>query len=360
MLRIAVIGGGPAGLTAAIEGAKKGFEIDLFEQYQIGDQIRCAEGFFDTLNVLEEPIAGVRFKTEALDFKVKDTYSFPTKNDVNLWMIDRKEWQIALGEEARKLGVTIHENSSISKAKFHELTMEYDWVIDGSGGPSVTSKANGWQSFYLETSGMTVQYTMLGDFSRFHNKIFAALLNDYAGYYWIFPKSDDEANVGLIVFEDTRVNLWHVLEGVIKIEKLDVGYERTRKLGGICPVVMPEELVHGNVLLTGDAAGLVSALHGGGIDNACISAKIAIDCIANGTVDQYDTRVRETLGTKLEGERQFANVAYTVNPTVLEAVFKLMERLGKSIGEYGFLTGRAAKFLSMPVIKTLLHSVSKK
>ena len=147
---------------------------------------------------------------------------------------------------------------------------------------------------------------------------------------------------------------------VIKIEKLDVGYERTRKLGGICPVVMPEELVHGNVLLTGDAAGLVSALHGGGIDNACISAQIAIDCIANGTVDQYDKRVRETLGTKLEGERQFANVAYTVNPTVLEAVFKLMERAGKSIGEYGFLTGRAAKFLGMPVIKTVLHSVSKK
>lgn len=360
MTKIAVIGGGPAGLTAAIEGAKKGFEVDLFEQYKIGDHIRCAEGFFDTLNVLGEPKAGVRFKTEALDFKVKNTHSFATKDEVNLWMIDRKEWQIALGEEAKALGAVIHEESPVSRSKFQELTEQYDWIIDASGGPSVTSKALGWQSFYKETSGLTVQYTMLGDFSKYRGKIFAAILDGYPGYYWVFPKADNEANVGLIVFEETDVNLWHVLEDVIQIEQLDTGYERTRKLGGICPVVMPEQLVHGKSLLTGDAAGLVSALHGGGIDNACISARIAIDCIANGEVDQYDARVRETLGTKLEGEKQFADVAYTVNPTVLEAVFKVMTRSGKSIGDYGFLTGRAAKFLSMPVIRTVLHSLSKK
>lgn len=360
MTKIAVIGGGPAGLTAAIEGAKNGFEVDLFEQYQIGDHIRCAEGFFDTLNVLGEPKAGVRFKTEALDFKVKDKYSFETKDDVHLWMIDRKEWQIALGEEARELGVTIHERSQVSRGKFQELAQTCDWIIDASGGPSVTSKAHGWQSFYKETSGLTVQYTMLGDFSAYRDKIYAAILESHPGYYWIFPKSDGEANVGVIVFDETDENLWHVLEEVIKDERLDAGYERTRKLGGICPVVMPEQLVHGNSLLTGDAAGLVSALHGGGIDNACISARIAIDCIANGEVDQYDVRVRETLGTKLAGEKQFADVAYTVNPAVLEAVFKVMGRSGKSLGDYGFLTGRATRFLSMPVIRTLLHSLSRK
>lgn len=43
MQSIAIIGGGPAGLTAAIEGAKSGFDVTLYEKYKIGDNIRCAE-----------------------------------------------------------------------------------------------------------------------------------------------------------------------------------------------------------------------------------------------------------------------------------------------------------------------------
>ena len=76
MQKIAIIGGGPAGLTAAIDGAKNGLNIDLYDQYNIGDHIRCAEGFFDTLNMLGEPKAGVRFKVEEMDFKAKKPIHF--------------------------------------------------------------------------------------------------------------------------------------------------------------------------------------------------------------------------------------------------------------------------------------------
>ena len=170
MQKIAIIGGGPAGLTAAIEGAKNGLQVELFDQYAIGDNIRCAEGFFDTLNMLGQPKDGVRFKVEALDFKVKNEYSFETKNEVKLWMIDRQEWQIGLAKEARELGVTIHEHSPVSKDKFKELAGSFDWIVDSSGAPSVTSKAFGWQSFYKDTSCLTVQYTMHGDFKKYNNK----------------------------------------------------------------------------------------------------------------------------------------------------------------------------------------------
>ncbi len=359
MKRIAIIGGGPAGLTAAIEGAKLGLEVELFDQYKIGDHIRCAEGFFDTLDLLGEPKDGLRFKVDALDFKVKTTYSFPTGEDIKLWMIDRQEWQIGLAKEARELGVQIHENSPISKDKFKELSANYDYIIDSSGAPSVTSKAHGWQSFYKETSGLTAQYTMLGDFTKYKDKIFAAILDRHKGYYWVFPKGDREANVGLIIFDDTTDNLWNVLEEIIEREKL-TSYERTRKLGGICPVIMPENLVHGNSLLTGDAAGLVSALHGGGIDNACISGKIAAECIANNEVDQYDSKVRKVLANKLNGEKHFANVAYGMNQTILEGIFKMLHRSDKSIGEYGFLTGQAENFLKLKAIRSVIPVLLKK
>lgn len=359
MQKIAVIGGGPAGLTAAIDGAKNGLQVDLFDQYEIGDNIRCAEGFFDTLNMLGKPEDGVRFKVDAIDFRVKNNYSFAADDKVNLWMIDRSEWQIGLAKKARELGVHIYENSPINKEKMKQLQADYDWVIDASGAPSVTSKAYGWQSFYKDTSGLTVQYTMHGDFSKYEGKIYAAILDKYAGYYWIFPKGLDEANVGLIVFNDTKDNLWHELERVIEKEGL-TSYVRTRKLGGICPVVIPEQLVYDNAILTGDAAGLVSALHGGGIDNACISAKLAIECIVNNEVDTYSNKIHEQLGRKLQGEQQFADVAYQISPTLLDTIFKLLIRSDKTLGDYGFLTGDAAGFLKLKAIRGFIPPFLKK
>lgn len=164
MRKIAIIGGGPAGLTAAIEGAKKGFHIDLFDQYKIGDNIRCAEGFFDTLNILGKPNHGVRFKVEELELEIKNNFVFPLDDKVNIWMIDRSEWQKGLAEEAKSLGVNIYEESIISKDKFNQLKSGYDWVIDSSGAPSITSKVYGFSKFYKETSGITAQYTLHGDF----------------------------------------------------------------------------------------------------------------------------------------------------------------------------------------------------
>ncbi|MER1998856.1 MAG: NAD(P)/FAD-dependent oxidoreductase [Lysinibacillus sp.] len=359
MQKIAIIGGGPAGLTAAIEGAKQGLDVDLFDQYAIGDNIRCAEGFFDTMNMLGKPDDGIRFKVDTIDFKVKNNYSFQADDKVNLWMIDRSEWQIGLAQQARDLGVRIHEHSSVSKERLKELQQSHDWVIDGSGAPSVTSKAYGWQSFYKETSGLTVQFTMHGDFSKYEDKIYAAILDKYAGYYWIFPKGVNEANVGLIVFNDTKDNLWHELERIIELEGL-TSYVRTRKLGGICPVVIPNQLVYDNALLTGDAAGLVSALHGGGIDNACVSAKIAIECIVNGEVEQYGQKIHALLGKKLDGEQKFADIAYQISPLVLDTIFKFLVRSEKTLGEYGFLTGDADGFLKLRAIKNFIPPFLKK
>ncbi len=359
MQKIAIIGGGPAGLTAAIEGAKNGLSIDLFDQYNIGDHIRCAEGFFDTLNMLGEPKAGVRFKVEEMDFKVKNSYGFPSDDKINLWMIDRSEWQIALAEEARGLGANIYENTPISKVKFKELVEKYDWVIDSSGAPSVTSKVYGFNQFYKETSGLTVQYTLLGDFSKYNGKIFAALIEDYSGYYWIFPKSENEANVGLIFFKDYDLNLWEELDKVIEKEGL-ASYTKTRKLGGICPVVQPDQLVYENVLLTGDAAGLVSALHGGGIDNACISGKIAIECIVNDEVNQYQHKINDVLGKKLDGETRLANLAYKLNPSILDKLVKVVSRSNKTLGEYAFLNGNGDALGKLGLLKGIIPPLVKK
>lgn len=359
MQKIAIIGGGPAGLTAAIEGAESGLDVDLYNQDHIGDNIRCAEGFFDTLNMVGEPKNGVRFKVKDLEFEVKNNYVFPTDGKVNLWMIDRREWQIGLAEEAREKGAEIIENTPISKEKFQKLVQEYDWVIDSSGAPSVTSKVYGFTPFYKEKAGRTVEYVLEGDFSMYDGKIYAALNDQGSGYYWVFPKSEREANVGIIFFKKTDLNLWDELDKIV--ERLGLSsYEKTRKIGGICPVVQPEKLVYGNVLLTGDAAGLASAFHAGGMDNACISGKTAIQCITNDSIDQYQNEINQIVVKKLAGEKRLAKLVYNLTPSILDRLVKTIHDSDKSLGEYGFLNGNADALEKTGVLKGIIPSFIKK
>jgi len=107
MKQIVVIGGGPAGLSAALEGVKNGFEVILYEKNKVGEHIRCAEGFFDTLNMLGEPKHGVKYKVKEILVQLKSCYPFVCDKNLNIWMMDKGEWLKGLADEARGLGVNI-------------------------------------------------------------------------------------------------------------------------------------------------------------------------------------------------------------------------------------------------------------
>src|SRR5690554_6523310 len=106
--KICIIGGGPAGLYCAIEGAKKGLNVTLYDKGRIGEDIRCAEGFIDIQGLIGKPEHGVKNKINELIIQGEKTFYVDTRN-VNLWMIDRKEWQVSLCKKAKKLGVEIKE-----------------------------------------------------------------------------------------------------------------------------------------------------------------------------------------------------------------------------------------------------------
>lgn len=70
--------------------------------------------------------------------------------------------------------------------------------------------------------------------------------------------------------------------------------------GGIATGRMPARLVYDNILLAGDAAGLTSALHGGGIDLACLSGVLAVSAVSDGQsgVDGYAGKLKDYLGER--------------------------------------------------------------
>jgi digeranylgeranylglycerophospholipid reductase len=354
MAKVLVIGGGPGGLFAAAGAAEKGNDATLMEKGKIGENIRCAEGFFDVLKLLGKPCAGVRFKVEALIFEACSIYTFDARS-LNLWMIDRSTWQKELARIAIQKGVRIIENSPVLPEDLKNLKSKFDFVIDASGAPSVTSRLMGFSGFYRQNAGKTVQYLIEGDFSHMKNSIKAGFLPDFWGYYWIFPKGLDEsgrqtANVGIGDFNpNSRAELRKMLDDVLKKERLDnENYIIRKVLGGICPTRMPEKLVYDNILLVGDAAGLTSPLHGGGIDMAVLSGMAAARAISEDP-SIYETHLKKLLCRRLGFENMMAGAW---RRRTLEQVDKILSyahvlRLYRILSHPRLINPMTVKFLEL-------------
>lgn len=254
-------------------------------------------------------------------------------------MLDRSEWQKGLADEARALGVDIRENAPINREDFRKITDQYTWIIDSTGVPSITSLAKGFHRYSAGTAAIAAQYRLEGDFKDLFGKLKLGVENHYIGYYWIFPKSRSEANVGIISLHKYNFNLWAELDRILEKKGMSA-YKKVKKMGGLCPIAKLDRLTYDNVLLTGDAAGLVSPLHGGGIDTACVSAKIAIQSILNKRIGSYESELNKLLANKLKGETELLEQWKVLNYTDREALIKIICDAKISLGALGLLNGK--------------------
>lgn len=329
---LAIIGGGPAGLSAAVKARELNLDVELFEKDTVGNSIRCAEGFYDGLRLLEKPEKGVRFKVKEMIVQAANVHYIDV-NHFNLWMIDRKEWQEHLKNKAVELGVNVNEKHHIKPSTIPELIKKYTWIIDASGVVSVSSLYYRLSPYYKKNCAVTVQYVLEGDFSYLGDRVKLGLKPNFFGYYWIFPKGTDSlgtqtANVGIGFFPEKtkssanlKTNIWDSLNLIIKDEGLE-NYRIIRKYGGLCPIRMYPKLKYDTLLLAGDAAGLTSPLHGGGLDLAVISGRLAVQTIAENQTDYYEEILHKTINPKLEVEQQICEIWQNCNFNELDHLIK--------------------------------------
>ena len=332
---IAIIGGGPGGLSAAIKAAELGLEVHLFEKGEIGSGIKCAEGFIDTLGVLRKPVAGVLFKVGRVNFFNGRAHYVNLPENLGLWMIDRATWQKSLAKRAASLGVDIRENCPIDKEQLSRMMGDYGYVIDASGAPSLTSKVYGFLSDYTKNATLLAQYAVEGDFSFVGpNTILVGYERRYIGYYYVFPKGPDIANVGVGRFNHAKKN-----RGVRLKRELDrllshLGlrdYRILNRFSSFTPSIGITQLVWENVLLVGDAAALCSPLHGGGMDMACLSGRMAAELIASNQVDRYPQRLWHMVKKKFIMERRTGHLWRLFGNPLISCVLKSPELVRRII-----------------------------
>ncbi|UCE74625.1 MAG: NAD(P)/FAD-dependent oxidoreductase [Methanomassiliicoccales archaeon] len=323
---VVVVGAGPAGAVAASYAAKKGASTLIIDRKtEIGKPVRCAEVVASTLpenfgmkNTSEWLIneahyfrlisprgRQVKINTSPYVGYVLDRASFEKEL---IWMALDDGAELILGKPVTKLvkdGVAM--GGEVIRAKIIIAADGVDSRIGRQAGIETKSK--------IGMLGSCAQHTLVNididpDFLEFY------LGGSFApgGYAWIFPKSGNEANVGVGILKHHKQGAVKVLENFIKNRFSHS--QSTRFVTGCVPSTLPpKECVKGNVVIVGDAARQVNPFTGAGIANAFVAGKIAGElcgtvAVKNNSLEnlkKYDSLWRTAFEKKLKKSYRLRN-----------------------------------------------------
>lgn len=309
-MKIAIIGGGLAGLVNAILLSSKGFDINLYEKKQYPFHKVCGEyisnevfPFLEREGLLPDqitPSSITQFQFTSVNGK-----SIEMPLDLGGFGISRYVLDHHLVNLAKASGVQVHENCTVSNVGFAENSFRLtttnseeftaDLVIGAYGKNGVLDKNLDRTHVNDEAPFIGVKYHIRTDYP----KDLVALHNFEGGYCGISAIEDDKFNLcylgrrsdlksagSIEVMEDQKLKKNPFLKSIF--ENSDFLFEK--------PVVInafsfrPKNLIENHILMSGDTAGLITPLCGNGMAMAIHSAKILSDAIiencTNGVVDR--------------------------------------------------------------------------
>ncbi|BDZ68207.1 NAD(P)/FAD-dependent oxidoreductase [Methanobacterium ferruginis] len=329
---ILVIGAGPAGSTAAKHAALAGVSVIVMDKKsEIGAPKRCAEGVskegLEKLGIkpserwIAKEATGVRMVSP------NGTAVNLTEDKVKLpeagYILERKIFDKYMAMDAGRAGAKImvktlatgmrREDDQVvvtAESMGQELEIKTKIVIAADGPESRVGRWAGLKTALKpKIMESCAQFEMAGvqmaepDCIEFHFGSVAP-----GGYAWIFPKGDDIANVGLGVLTTItdKSAYEHLLEFVENNPATKNAQPVELNIGGDPVGGLLKKKVTDNVLVTGDAAGMVNPLTGGGIISGMmggrIAAQIAAQAVSDGDYSQKNLKIYEKLCEEELGE----------------------------------------------------------
>ncbi len=322
---IVVVGAGPAGSVAAKYAAAKGVSVLMLEKDRdVGYPVRCGEAVSATRIAPfiepDEKYIAAHIKNFTLVSPNGTAVTVPLEE--NGYILERRIFDYELAKLAAGEGAEIltrayvngllFEDEKVSGVKYeyqgeqHEVKAKIVIAADG-----VESRVGRWAGLktHIDFRDMEccVQITAAGvdvdtDTCRFY------FGEEYAphGYFWIFPKGNNIANIGLGVSgmigkkRSALSFLNHFME-----KNYPNASVLTQIAGGVPCTPTLEKISAPGIMLVGDAARQVNPLSGGGISSGMIGGSVA-GAIAGEAVKQnklnhilnYDKAWHERQGKK--------------------------------------------------------------
>ncbi len=367
-----VVGLGPGGSSAARAMAEKGLRVLGLDRARFPRHKPCGGCLSLKIGrVLEDelrPLVERDIHGATLCFKGGGSVHARSARPV-AHMVTRLRFDTHLVAKAREAGAEIREGEA-----FKELVQERGAVtvttergrcrgrvvVGADGVNSAVARAvglshRGWKAVLIEAE-VSVDDRVLGDLA---DEVLMEFGTVPFGYGWIFPKADHlSIGVGGMVGKIGSLNEHY--RGFLARHRILEGIREESRHGYTLPVYSERRpLVRGNVLLVGDAAGLVDPFIGEGIYYAIRSGRIAAEAIETaldggaGDLSPYDRVIDREMGREFRASHRLARLVYTFpdafsqiaagTPNVLEGYFDVLR--GER-SHTGFLGEMGKKILS--------------
>ena len=303
---IAIVGGGPAGTTAARFATSQGASVVVLEKdREIGVPVRCAEG------ISEEGLTKfVDIDPKWIAAKITD-FGFVSPSGKMIvfhspsigYILHRRLFDHSLAELASDMGAEIYTKAYVYGIKRNgtkttlylrhigvETEIEADIVIAADGVESRIAHLAGIKTKLLLKDIEPCAQMQLANIEVNPNRGDFYLSNNWApgGYVWAFPKGEHTANVGLGIngrYAGNKSALEYLKDFVA--EKFPSASVLTTAAGGVPVAKVVDDLVVDGLMVIGDAAHQVNPLTGGGISTAMAAGKMA-GLVAAAAVNDQD------------------------------------------------------------------------
>ena len=328
---LVIVGGGPAGSSAAYEASKNGIKVALLEREETIAQSVRTSGVTWIQNIKEfgipddcyNPIKNYSFCSPNNEVTISDTVPHAAVLDV------RKTYRW-LAEQAKNEGTDIFLKTNIKDviknkegdivgvsgtSNQEEVIFHSKVVVDASGFSSTVSKAMGFVTQW-ERFGAGAEYEVEAE--NVDQETWWLMVGQKyspAGYAWIFPVGKNIVRIGVGIGKpESSVDPTERLK-----ELMDSKIGPISKLGKITPIefhygLIPNDglsrkTVYNNLILVGDSAGQANPLVLEGIRYAIkfgrVAGKIAANAIKSGKTDEmalypYEENWRNDIQAKIK------------------------------------------------------------
>lgn len=314
---VVVVGGGPAGASAACRLARAGLDVAVIEKKQYPREKTCGDGLTPRsvkalldLGMAEEladyhKVGGLRAYGggRMLELRWPDHPVFPNYAVV----VTRAELDMAVAERAKKEGAVFFENTEALQPEMRDgvvtavrakpkvgdaftLTAPFYVVADGSlsrFGRTLGNERDRRYPLGMAIRGYFDSPRHDDDFMESHLDVRDAGGKALPGYGWIFPEGDGTVNVGIGLLSTFKgwkgVNTSHLMGAFSRMVPAywEIDPDAGRRVrGGKLPMGMSvQPRVGPNWVVAGDAGGAINPFNGEGIAYALETAEAACDLL---------------------------------------------------------------------------------
>jgi len=331
-----VIGGGPAGAATAIQAARGGASVAIFEKASSGRDKVCGDGLtpraIGALQKLQIDLEGIH-KINGLRMIAGKTRrelewpsggSFPSYGAV--WT--RRELDSHLLETASQSGATIFyetevvpvfEGERVTGVTSGTETWDTDLVVAASGAPGKVARMLGTERKSDEPYGIAIRTYVESPRHADHYLEASLAMRDSTGtpipgYGWMFPTGNGTVNLGVGAlstmkgFKKLNLNTLCDLYRDLIADEWEVGPYLEKPRAWRLP--MTSQKRHGNGwAAVGDAAGLINPMNGEGIDYSLESGMLISDLFLDdpqAAPEKYDAIIGERFDGFLRTGRRFS------------------------------------------------------